>query len=528
MGCTDPLYEKINLKDKYMKLRNLWLAVAASAIFAACTTENLGVNGEEGNSLPVAIAADVKTIEAHFTGELRTVTITSTRAWTATCPDWVVLSDVSSDKEIFAIVLAVTENDGDARNGVVLFTAEGGETASVSISQNCEYGPRAGGGTEASPYNVSGARAAGTGADVYISASVLADPVYDLSAGTATYTIVDDGYEGDISVENGYYFDGEVFCDGDELSAGDIVLVYGSLSDNKLTGSKLLKINGKGRANEFFVDTTPVEIKAYETSVTIAVESNVDWTVSSENPEVTFDKTTGSGDGVVTVTLPENTNTSPAVTYVKISTDAVVETGNSYIVAITQEASSGTPRGYYEVTENNADWTGKYLVVYAPDGLDVNKTGRIFKAQTCGLDNTANKGQFNSDNAADITFTDKGFISINDQYAGEYIEVTKAEGDNMYYITATAYDKDESDNYTVASPRYLYQNEGNAGLHNSKDPVACKIVWNETEGMKIWGRINSSKDMFLMYRAGSYQKFSFGSAAGTASMNLVKFLKYQE
>ncbi len=516
-----------------MKSRNLWFALAVSAIFAACTTKELG--DARGNSLPGAIAADVKTIEAHFTGELKTVTITSTRAWSATHPDWVVLSDVSSDKGILSIVVAVTENDGDARDGVVMFTTEGNETASVSISQNSEYGPKAGEGTEVSPYNVSGARDAETNSKVYLSASVLDAPVYNFSEGTATYTIVDDGYEGDILVENGYYFDGDDFSDGDEFFAGDAVLVYGTLANNKLTGSKLIKINGKDRGNEFFVDTTPIEIKAFETTATITVESNVEWTVSSENSGVSFDKTTGSGDGVVTVTLPENTSTeSSAVTYVKISTAAFVETGNSYTVAITQKVSSGIARGYYEVTEDQLDWAGRYLVVYASDGIAADKTGRIFKAQTCGYDNSDNSGQFNSENAVDITFDAEGFISINHEFAGEYIEVTKPEDDNtaddnMYYVLATAYEKDESDKYTVPSIRYLYQNAGGAGLHNSIDPVTCKLEWSETEGLKIWGRYaEGSKHMFLMYRTGSHKKFSFGSAAGSSSMNLIKFLKYKE
>ncbi len=193
--------------------------------------------------------------------------------------------------------------------------------------------------------------------------------------------------------------------------------------------------------------------------------------------------------------------------------------------------------GYYEVTEEQSDWTGKYLVVYAENGIEAGQEGRIFKARTCGFDNTTNKGQFNSKNDAYITFNASGYIDSDHCYAGEYIEVTKAEDDNMYYVTATAYEKDESDKYTVPSIRYLYQkglkNDGTlegVGLHNSIDPVACKLEWSESEGLKIWGRINSEKDAFLMYSDGSVKgiKFSFGSVAGSSGMNLVKFLKYRE
>ncbi len=195
------------------------------------------------------------------------------------------------------------------------------------------------------------------------------------------------------------------------------------------------------------------------------------------------------------------------------------------------------PGGYYEVTEALSDWTGKYLVVYAPDGIDAGKTGRIFRAQTCGFDSdivTENQFDKKGANADDITFYSKGYIDSDHRYAGEYIEVTKADSENMYYVAATAYTQDEAGKYTVPSTRYLYQDSGAAGLNNQEDKVACKIEWTTTEGygsyVAIWGRkdVSGKKDMLLMYRGGDYTCFHCGSAPGNASMNPIKLLKYRE
>ena len=126
----------------------------------------------------------------------------------------------------------------------------------------------AGTGTVADPYNVAAALAQAANlpqiskatdanadnsmVDVVVKGYVKS-PNIDTSYGNATYYICDDekGMGKALEIYRGYSLNGEKFTKSDEIKAGDLVVVQGTIVNFKgtlefTTGSKILSINGEG------------------------------------------------------------------------------------------------------------------------------------------------------------------------------------------------------------------------------------------------------------------------------------------
>ena len=93
----------------------------------------------------------------------------------------------------------------------------------------------------------------------------------------------------------------------------------------------------------FGVTKEEITVVATETSASFGVESNVDWTVVSDNADFTVAPASGNGNATVTVTFAANTSTTEdKVAHITVSTTAEVEV-KSFTVTVTQQkvASSG-------------------------------------------------------------------------------------------------------------------------------------------------------------------------------------------
>ncbi len=93
----------------------------------------------------------------------------------------------------------------------------------------------------------------------------------------------------------------------------------------------------------FSVTKDAITVIATDTSASFGVESNVDWTVVSDNADFTVTPASGNGNATVTVSFAANTSTTEdKVAHITVSTTAEVEV-KSYTVTVTQQkvASSG-------------------------------------------------------------------------------------------------------------------------------------------------------------------------------------------
>lgn len=90
------------------------------------------------------------------------------------------------------------------------------------------------------------------------------------------------------------------------------------------------------------VDKTAITVAATEQTASFTVGGNVSWTVSCDDTAITADPISGSGETIVTLSFPENTDTENAKVYnVKVSTDEEVPVKEFVIVLTQKKASSG-------------------------------------------------------------------------------------------------------------------------------------------------------------------------------------------
>lgn len=114
----------------------------------------------------------------------------------------------------------------------------------------------AGDGTLASPYNIARAldlidKGTYTSDNVYVKGIVSGTPSIDTSYGNATYYLVDaTGNTDRLEVYRGYYYDGNKFTATDQIKEGDVIVVYGTLTNyngtKEITSkSSIVSINGQ-------------------------------------------------------------------------------------------------------------------------------------------------------------------------------------------------------------------------------------------------------------------------------------------
>ena len=141
-----------------------------------------------------------------------------------------------------------------------------------------------------------------------------------VSSGKATYMISDNGTTANqMKVFNGYYIGNASFESADQLQAGDEVIVYGKLqyykpssgdSELEISSSYIYELKRGGTAQSALsAKASSTTVSSAATTVKINVYGNVDWTAAVTSP-ATLDKSSGNGQGVITVSIPENTDTA--------------------------------------------------------------------------------------------------------------------------------------------------------------------------------------------------------------------------
>lgn len=253
-------------------------------------------------------------------------------------------------------------------------------------------------------------------------ATVTYPEAVDITAGFDTYTATTATYisfTGTLSTSQGnnitYY---NVAVPGATFQ-GSISLPVASLGLDAMTG-KMIKVTGYygGLASSKFqniiavaaelsdmpfltVDKTAINVAAAVQTASFTVGGNVNWTVSCDDTALAADPISGTGETVVTLSFPENTDTeNPKVYNVKVSTEEEAPVKEFTIVLTQKKASSGTEQefeltnaeitaaikaavenkanGYTELTinSNSGVWTGKmnaqkdvtYVQLRAKDG----------------------------------------------------------------------------------------------------------------------------------------------------------------
>ena len=163
--------------------------------------------------------------------------------------------------------------------------------------------------------------------------------------GNATYFISDDGSTTtQFKVFRGRFIGNAAFTAEDQIRVGDEVLVYGKLTYYKpSSGNSEIEIGsgnyiyelkrGGSVQNAFSASATTTSVSSVASSVKINVYGNVAWTATVTSPGE-IDNASGSGQGVITVSIPENTDPSNGRTIsVTISSTGF----NPVVINITQE-----------------------------------------------------------------------------------------------------------------------------------------------------------------------------------------------
>ncbi|MBR4686953.1 MAG: hypothetical protein IKP01_01465, partial [Bacteroidales bacterium] len=255
------------------------------------------------------------------------------------------------------------------REVTVTYT-EGGitQTAKYNITVNADVTHA---GTVDDPYTVADAMAATaamnegqTSSESYYTKGIVSEIVeVSTDYGNATYFISDDGTTAtQFKVFRGKYIGNMNFTSADQLKVGDEVVVYGKLKYYKGNPSELeidqynyihsLKRNGV-EVHDFSVSTSADRVPSSASSVKVNVYGNVDWKVSVTSP-ATVDVTSGSGIGVVTVSIPENTSTTDEVRYTV--TVERVGAGEKFILDIYQDKKDAS--GAVTITGTSAASAG--------------------------------------------------------------------------------------------------------------------------------------------------------------------------
>ena len=141
-----------------------------------------------------------------------------------------------------------------------------------------------------------------------------------VSNGRATYMISDGGTStSQMKVYNGYYIGNASFETADQLKSGDEVIVYGKLqyfkpssgdSELEISASYIYELKRGGAVQSALsAKAASTTVSANASTVKVNVYGNVDWTAAVTSP-ATIDMSSGSGQGVINVSIPENTDTS--------------------------------------------------------------------------------------------------------------------------------------------------------------------------------------------------------------------------
>ncbi|MBQ3765335.1 MAG: hypothetical protein II874_01165 [Bacteroidales bacterium] len=336
-------------------------------------------------------------------------------------------SDVTSSAEV-----STPDLTSAGTQEVTVSYTEGGVTEvfkyNITVNASSEHA-----GTLDDPYTVVDALAATealgegkTSSDYYYIKGKVSTVPSSVSSGRATYFISDDGTSASqMKVYNGYYIGNASFESADQLQAGDDVLVYGKLqyykpkegdSELEISSSYIYELKRGGTAqNAFSAKASSTTVPSAASTVRINVYGNVAWTASVTG-SATLDKSSGNGQGVINVSIPENTDTA---------------NDRTFVVTV---AASGFDPVSLTITQDKKDASGA-VTVNATAALSAGMTG------TAGTQNCTVEG-------ISISISN-GLVSSSDNHIRVYknatITVTAPTGKNLKKVVfnCTANDKNQ-------------------------------------------------------------------------------------
>ena len=132
------------------------------------------------------------------------------------------------------------------------------------------------------------------------------------------------------------------------------------------------------------VDKTAISVAAADQTASFTVGGNVNWTVSCDDTALAADPISGTGETVVTLSFPVNTDTENAKVYnVKVSTDEEAPVKEFVIVLTQKKASSGTEQEF-ELTNAEITAAIKAAVDNKANGytdVTINSTSGVWQGK---------------------------------------------------------------------------------------------------------------------------------------------------
>ena len=162
---------------------------------------------------------------------------------------------------------------------------------------------------------------------------------------TSGYFLKKDGASNDIQLSN-------IYEDYSDLAGAEFTVtgyIYGFHSTNKYYQVIPVSVEAK----PYLRAETPDAIAAAETSASIAVKSNVDWTVTCSESWITDYTKSGKNDGVISITCEANTGGTRTATF-------TISAADCSPVTVT-------------LTQNSSDTPASVILTFPDENMDNNK-----------------------------------------------------------------------------------------------------------------------------------------------------------
>ena len=226
-----------------------------------------------------------------------------------------------------------------------------------------------------------------------------------------------------------------------------------------------------------YCNVTPstMNVAADATSATFKVDANVEWTITSDNLDFKASPASGAEAAEITVTFPVNGTSETVTAVLTVSSELGEKT-----VTISQFSASAGDRYYVKVTEEPADWSGQYLIVYEGDSY-------AFDGSLSKLDVVEDYKK--------VTISEDGILSTSETDA---ISFTISSISGGYSIQSK-------------SGYYIYNTSNANALKSSTTTTGTNTISLESDGCKIVSaesvlRFNSASNQlrFRYYKSSTY------------------------
>ena len=275
------------------------------------------------------------------------------------------------------------------------------------------------------------------------------------------------------------------------------------------------------------VDETPITATAEAGTYSIAVSCNSEWSASVENADwCTLENNTGSGDGVITVNIAENTDYTPRSTTVKITsgslTKSVVINQNAaeepeedpLIVDKTFITATATAGTYSIAVSCNDDWTAVVenadwctlenntgsgdgvITVNIAENTGYFMRGTVITITSGGLTKTVSVSQNNAE-CTECPSIEHSVWKYTD--ANAIIEVTFYPSINLMQMKTTP--------ENLPTPPYLFFDGLNIEYRITDNKMYWRIVNGEFSPHFYWHLSYPSENEMVMTFGGNFPPF---------------------